>query len=132
MLNGEGPDSLIVTLKPHHSKLKEIKHHDLPEEITVRFVRVTLSTGEYEVLVTSLLDEAEFPDGDFLHIYYMRWGTEGFYGILKTRLNLENFSGKTAESVYQDFYATVYLSGLESILTADANEQAAGQSCRII
>ncbi len=125
MLNGEGPDSQIVTLKPCHGKLKEIKDHDLPEEITVRFVRVTLSAGEYEVLVTSLLDEAEFPNEDFLYIYYLRWGTEGFYGILKTRLNLENFSGKTAESVYQDFYSTVYLSGLESILTADANEQLA-------
>ena len=40
---------------------------------------------------------------------------------MKTRLNLENFTGKTAESVYQDFYATVYLTGLESILTAQCN-----------
>ncbi|MCP4701919.1 MAG: IS4 family transposase, partial [Gammaproteobacteria bacterium] len=125
MLNGEGPDSQIVTLKPSPGKIKEIKDHDLPEEITVRFVRVTLSTGEYEVLVTSLPGEAEFPNGDFLHIYYLRRGAEGFYGIIKTRLNLENFSGKTAEPVYQDFYAAVYLSGLESILTADTNEQPA-------
>ncbi|MCK5524171.1 MAG: hypothetical protein KAI83_13655 [Thiomargarita sp.] len=42
---------------------------------------------------------------------------------MKTRLNLENFSGKTAESVYQDFYSTIYLTGLESILTADIDEQ---------
>lgn len=31
MLNGEGPDSQIVTLEPHHSKLKEIQEDDLPE-----------------------------------------------------------------------------------------------------
>jgi hypothetical protein len=30
MLNGEGTDSQIVTLKPHHSKLQEIKDNDLP------------------------------------------------------------------------------------------------------
>jgi hypothetical protein len=41
----------------------------------------------------------------------------------KTRLNLENFSGKTAHSIYQDFYSTIYLTGLETILTADIDEQ---------
>jgi hypothetical protein len=30
MLNGEGPDSQIVTLTPHHSKLAEIKANNLP------------------------------------------------------------------------------------------------------
>jgi hypothetical protein len=125
MLKGKGADSQIVTLNPRTNKLKEIQVYDLPKEITVRFVRVQLETGENEVLVTNLLDEIEFPCEDFLHIYHLRWGTEGFYALLKTRLNLENFSGKTAESVYQDFYSTVYLSGLEAILTMDVNEQLA-------
>ena len=53
----------------------------------------------------------------------MRWGVEGFYGILKTRLQLENFSGKSVHSVYQDFYSTIYLSGMESILTQDIDEE---------
>ena len=123
MLKGEGKDSQIVKLTPHHSKVKEIRELSLPEEITVRFVRVVLDTGENEVLVTSLLDEDLFPATDFKEIYHFRWGTETYYDILKTRLNLENFSGKTAESVYQDFYSTVYLTGLESILTADTDEQ---------
>ena len=35
---------------------------------------------------------------------------------------LTHFSGTTAESVRQDFYATVFISGLESILTEDADE----------
>ncbi|MDM8565404.1 hypothetical protein QUF74_07100 [Candidatus Halobeggiatoa sp. HSG11] len=50
-------------------------------------------------------------------------GNEGFYAILKTRLNLENFSGKTVKSVYQDLYSTIYLTRLESILTSDIDEQ---------
>jgi len=127
MLKGEGSDSQIVTLIPHNSKRQEIKNNDLPEQITVRFVRVQLKTGEYEVLVTSLQDEQQFPSEDFLDIYHKRWAVEGFYAILKTRLNLENFSGKTVHSVYQDFYSTVYLTGLESILTADIDEQLASK-----
>jgi hypothetical protein len=41
---------------------------------------------------------------------------------LKSRLNLENFTGKTVESVKQDFYATILVSNLDSILTEDADE----------
>jgi len=121
MLKGEGADDQIVTLKPHHTKLKEVRFHDLPKAVKVRFVRVRLETGEYEVLVTNLLDTETFPTEEFKAIYHMRWGVEGFYKILKSRLTLENFTGKTADAVYQDFYAAIYLSGLETILTGDVN-----------
>ena len=123
MLKGKGLDSQIATLEPHHSKLAQVKDNDLATKIIVRFIRVQLENGEYEVLVTNLLDEIQFPTEDFLDIYHMRWGVDGFYAILKTRLNLENFSGKTAQSIYQDFYSTVYLTGLETILTADVNDK---------
>ena len=122
MLKGEGADDRIVTLAPHHTKLEEVRFHGLPEEIQVRFVRVLLDTGEYEALAASLMDNDIYPAGEFKKIYHMRRGAEGFYKILKSRLNLENFTGKTAEPVCQDFYAAVYLSGLESILTLYADE----------
>jgi len=125
MLKGKGTNSQIVTLKVPASRLKEMKMLGLPLTIKVRFVRVTLVTGEYEVLVTSLIDEDIWPTTEFKEIYWLRWGIEGFYSILNTRLNLENFTGQTAESVYQDFYATIYLTGMESILTADANAELA-------
>ena len=120
MLKGEGPDSRIVTLTPCAEQAVAVKALDLPVSIRVRFVRVLLATGEFEVLVTSLLDEARYPTEGFLELYGHRWGVESFYGLLKTRLELENFTGTGAEAVRQDFHATVYLSGLESILTAPA------------
>lgn len=82
-----------------------------------------MSTGEWEVLVTNLLDEARYPSAGFLELYGLRWGIETFYRLLKTRLALENFSGTGAEAVKQDFHATVYLSGLESLLTESAQAQ---------
>jgi hypothetical protein len=123
MLKGEGADSQTVTLKPPAGKAKILGGRGLPKTLTVRFVRVLLDTGEWEVLVTSLLDEPLYPTADFKALYRLRWGIETFYGILKTRLELENFSGLSVESVKQDFYATLYLTGLESILTADAQDQ---------
>ena len=122
MLKGLGESDQYAQLTPHHTRIKEVKEKHLPEQLNVRFVRVKLKTGEYEVLITNLMNKKRFPKGTFKHIYYMRWGVEGLYYILKSRLNLENFTGKTAEAVYQDFYAAVYLTGLESILTLDSNK----------
>ena len=123
MLKGEGADSQIATLTPCAEQMPLIKQLKLPRALTVRFVRVRLSTGEYEVLVTSLLDEVLYPSAEFLLLYHLRWGIETFYGLLKTRLELENFTGTGPEAVKQDFYATVYLSGLESLLTDTAQAQ---------
>lgn len=50
----------------------------------------------------------------------VRCGIKTFYDRLKTRLALEHFTGTTVEAVTQDFFATILLSGLESILIQDA------------
>ena len=120
MLKGEGEDSQVVTLTPCAGQMPSIRERGLPLSLTVRLVRVVLNTGEYEVLVTSLLDGDLYPTEGFLALYHLRWGIETFYGLLKTRLELENFTGIGAEAVRQDFHATVYLSGLESLLTDTA------------
>lgn len=117
MLKGEGEDSQVVTLTPCAGQLAAIRQMGLPLSLKVRLVRVLLSTGEYEVLVTSLLDDYLYPTEGFLELYGLRWQIETFYGLLKTRLELENFTGTGVEAVRQDFHATVYLSGLESLLT---------------
>lgn len=121
MLRGEGPDDITVELTPPPRFERNPKHRGLPSTLTVRFVRVTLDNGKYEVLVTSLTDQRTYPAAIFKELYYLRWGIETFYGVLKTRLNLENFSGLSPEAIRQDFYATILLTGIESIFTADAD-----------
>jgi len=86
-------------------------------EIEKRFVWVRLSTGEIEVLVTSRLDEEKYTTQMLKELYHLRWGVEGFFGVLKERLKMDNFTGKTVVSVRQDFFATMFLTGLESVLT---------------
>jgi hypothetical protein len=87
-------------------------------ELNVRFVSVRLPTGGLEVLVTSLLDEVEYPTQEFSEVYHLRWNHETFYNVLKSRLDLENFSGETVEAVLQDFHAALLLCNLETVLTA--------------
>ena len=123
MLRGEGPESQIVTLTPCAGQRAAIRRRGLPTALKVRFVRVILSTGEYEVLVTSLRDETRWPTAEFRELYHLRWGVETFYGVLKTRLTLENFTGIGAEAIRQDFFASVFLGGLESLLVGEAQTQ---------
>ena len=92
----------------------------LPAQMPVRFVTVRLSTGELEVLATSLLDEERYPSSGFLELYGRRWGIETYYGTLKGRLELENFSGQTVEAILQDVHASVFLGNLESVIAAQA------------
>jgi len=109
-----------VILKKKDANCKN--DNNIPNEISVRFVKVILSTGEEEVLITSLLDEEKYPREDFKNLYWLRWGIETYFDILKNRLNLENFTGKSSESVRQDFFSTIMISNYESIMTADVQE----------
>jgi hypothetical protein len=104
----------------------------LPSTLLVRFVTLRLSTGELEVLATSLLDEAAYPAEAFGWVYHQRWGIETYYGVLKGRLNLENFTGLTTESVLQDIHAAVFLTNLETVLTGPVvrSMPAAGENGR--
>ena len=101
----------------------ELKGLGLPTELVVRFVSVRLSTGELEVLVTSLLAETLYPTAEFLVVYHWRWQHETYHQMLKGRLDLENWSGQTAEAVRQDVQAAVFVSNVESLLSQEPQEQ---------
>ena len=121
-LDQAGQSRIVALAAPQEERAK-LRRLGLPLTLTVRFVSVRLSTGELEVLVTSLLDETAYPTGEFKEVYHERWGQETFHLMLKSRLDLENWSGRTAEAVRQDFHATVFLCNLESLLTRPAQAQ---------
>jgi hypothetical protein len=115
--------SVVAELKPSDKKRSEARRAGLPETIRVRLVTVRLETGGLEVLATNLLDEALYPTAEFGGLYHQRWGIETYYGLVKGRLDLENFSGLSAEAIRQDLHATVFLSNLESVLTQPAQRE---------
>jgi hypothetical protein len=122
LFGGEGHWSKRVQLKAPKNKQKELQEFGLPTEVEVRFVSVVLDTGEIEVLITSLMD-GDIERAEFKALYFLRWGVEGFYHLLKGRLNLENFTGKSLESVKQDFWSSIYISNIETIFTQDIQEE---------
>jgi hypothetical protein len=117
-----GPWSRETSLEPKRELKAQLNEENLPTKIRIRFVRVKLPTGEEEVLVTSLLDAKKYKRTEFKHLYSLRWGIETYYGILKGRLSLGNFTGKNVESVKQDFYSTIFISNIETVFTEDAKK----------
>lgn len=77
----------------------------------VRVLRFTLDSGEEEILLTSLLDK-KLAIKDFKNLYFLRWGIEVKYNDLKSKLQIESFTGTSKISIEQDFYATIYLSNM--------------------
>lgn len=81
----------------------------------LRIVRFELNNGNEEIIATNIFDE-EYTIEDFKNIYHLRWGIEEKYDDLKNKLQIENFSGTNEIAVLQDFYATMFLSNLSSIM----------------
>ncbi len=73
-----------------------------------RLIKVGLESGDVEILCTSLLDTEKYVYEHFEELYHLRWNEEEAYKILKSRADLEDFSGKTARAVRQDFHVKIF------------------------
>ena len=112
-----------VDIKPSHAAKHDCLRNKMPvDPIRVRLIRVELPSGEVQVLMTSLGDD--IPHSEFATLYFQRWGIEEGYKLQKCRAELENFSGKTVHSVYQDIYAKLLTINLVSLCAFGAEEQA--------
>jgi len=92
-------------------------------EITCRLISIDLPNGEKEILCSSLNDMEAYPYKDFAELYHFRWNIEEGYKLLKARAEVENFSGKTARAVKQDFYAKIFATNLCAILAFPVEEK---------
>ena len=123
-----GITDIVATITPSTKTVKEMcEKENLPKSIDIRFVQVILDDGEVEVLATSILDPTMIAQQEFKALYFKRWKIETYYDIMKNRLSLENFSGTTVLSIKQDFYATMFISNMESVLSHGLNEELANE-----
>ena len=88
--------------------------------LTLRLIKVVLSTGHIEVLGTSLIDQQAFPTHAFGELYHARWNIEEAFKVLKHRLYLEQFTGELPESIRQDIHAKIFTANLAEALAHEA------------
>jgi hypothetical protein len=84
--------------------------------IKVRMVKIKLSSGEIEILLTNLYNEQLYTLSDLKGLYAMRWAIETSYGMQKNQLQLEQFSGHRVICIKQDFHASVFVANLQSLI----------------
>ena len=97
-----------------------LKTMKLPKDtppIKLRLVKVKLDNGAIEVLGTSLLDTSKFATKVFKELYHFRWGVEEAFKMLKSRIGLEDFTGRTARSILQDFHSKTLMMTLCATLS---------------
>lgn len=83
--------------------------------ISVRLIKVILSTSEVEVLMTNVAeDELSIKEAGVL--YGLRWGVETAYNYTKNIFKLGIFSGYSAQVILQDIWCTLIAQNLENML----------------
>lgn len=79
-----------------------------------------LDNGDKKYLATNLFDPS-ITQQIFQELYFYRWPVETKYKELKNRLMLEEFTGATTISVFQEFYINLLFSNLSSLIKNQAD-----------
>lgn len=90
------------------------------EQIKVRLTKILLNTGEEEYLMSSLFDTKTFTCERLKSLYHLRWGVEELYKDMKYAICVENFIGKSPNSIKQEFYANILTYNLSMMLCKPA------------
>ena len=91
-------------------------------KLHLRMVKICLANDNYEVLLTNLPTE-EFSTEQLSELYHMRWGIETAYETLKSRLQMENFTGTKVPLILQEIYSTIYVSNLSEDIILEVQRE---------
>ncbi|MDR3142015.1 MAG: hypothetical protein LBU37_09870, partial [Tannerellaceae bacterium] len=96
--------------------------------VRCRLILSELGNGQKEVLCISPVDSTQYPRELFSELYHCRRGIEEGYKLLKEHLDLEDFSGKTAKAVKEDFHAKILIMTLCAALSFPIEEKVRSES----
>lgn len=114
-------DAMITIPATLISKQQLEQNNITPKSIVVRAVSFELESGETEVLITNI-NADEMTCLELEKVYWMRWGSETAYKREKLNYCVENFTGKTPKSIYQDYYANIFIMNLTAVIALPAHK----------
>lgn len=120
----------IVTLQVPQKWKKLAATYQVSDTFTIRLLKKKNKKGEIRVYATSLLSQETYSKKAICALYRQRWGIEEAYKLIKTRLEVADFSGRTIHAVQQDFYAKTMLLSLASSLRFNLKPKIKGQKTR--
>ena len=116
-----GKHSLITEFTPNKEACDKLYQYGYnvtkTTAIKIRIVKVRLSTGEWEILVTSLYDQEMYTLHQLKELYALRWGIETTYGKQKNQQQMEIFTGHRVICIEQDYAAGLFAANLQSLIS---------------
>jgi Transposase DDE domain len=117
-------DDFITEWSPSEAERATTRNQNLDiNPITVRVTKITLISGEIELLVSSILDLESITTTQISELYQLRWAVEEGYKDLKPKMKLEQFGCRHYKGIYQEFYAHIFMLNLTSLLGNQAQKQ---------
>jgi hypothetical protein len=105
-----GESSRVISIGLPQKDKKKAKELGIEQcTIKVRLARIELEGGETEILLTSLCDQQSTTVADLKELYAYRWPIETSYFMLKHKVEIENFSGKSINVIKQDYHAKILI-----------------------
>ena len=89
--------------------------------IQLRIIRLVNPDGTISVLLTNLLNQSRFSREEIVDLYFRRWEIETNYRNEKVVLEIEEFHGKSVNSVRQELYAVAIMSVIARILMVESS-----------
>ena len=116
-------NDFIILWEPSETEQQNCKEHGLDAKpIQVRATKVTLDTGEIELLVSNLFDMVAIDGTVMKQLYFKRWGIEEEIKKLKPKMKLEHFGCKKMEGIYQEFYAHIFMLNIVALIGNEAQQ----------
>ena len=112
----------------NNPELQKLLKQGANPTIKLRVVKIKLPNGAIEYLVTSILDKDKLTYDDLNQIYNLRWGEEEHFKFEKGSAEIENISGRTPQSIRQDYYSRILILNLHSVLVQEAEKQIAEEN----
>lgn len=122
-----GPNERLVVWKKSRAQppyLTAAQWAALPEEITVRIIRVRVQQKGFRLrelsVVTTLLDASQYPAEEIIAAYLRRWRLEMSLDDLKTSLGLDALRCKTPAMVHREVLMLLIAHNLVRAVMAEA------------
>lgn len=120
----------VMQIQYQYNRIKNYKDKDVEfyeyyengNRVSLRFVNITLPTGEIETLITNLSKE-EFSTEDMNELYQLRWGVETSYHELKESMQVTNISSSKDTIIKQEIYSQMFVYNVIQSICNDLSTQ---------
>lgn len=127
--DGKDEDFILITPSSKYLRHVNAKQRRTAHLIQLRIIRLESPDGKISVLLSNLLNKNIFSKEQITKLYFRRWAIEGHYRNEKAVLGIEQFHGKTCNSIRQELFAVLIMTVIARTLMVLASKRLSSDAC---